>query len=234
MERRRRRAEGNERLHAETERIMKKYLELRYRLMPYIYTAARETSETGLPMMRAMWLHHPDDPVAVARGDQFFWGRDLLVAPVVEKGAAIRKVYLPKGVWYDFWTGERVEGGREIERKVDLETTPIYARAGAIVPIGPVKQYVDETVAGPLTLQVYPGADGSASIYDDDGRSFEYRKGQFMRIEARWDDAARRMRLALGPGSRMLPPGSREIEVVVAGSKDRRTVTFAGKQVEVR
>jgi alpha-glucosidase/alpha-D-xyloside xylohydrolase len=218
----------------ESERIMKKYLELRYKLMPYIYTAARETADTGLPMMRAMWLHHPDDPAAVARSDQFFWGRDLLVAPVVEKGATRRMVYLPKGTWYDFWTNERVEGGREIERPVDLETTPIYVRAGAIVPMGPLKQYVDENVDGPLTLHVFPGADGAASVYEDDGKSFDYRKGQYMRIDARWDDAARRLRLALAPGSRMLPPGSRAIEVVVAGAKERRDVTFAGRPVEVR
>ena len=218
----------------ESERIMKKYLELRYKLMPYIYTAARDTADTGLPMMRAMWLHHPDDPAAVARSDQFFWGRDLLVAPVVEKGATRRMVYLPKGSWYDFWTNERLEGGREIERAVDLETTPIYVRAGAIIPMGPVKQYVDENVDGPLTLHVFPGADGGASIYEDDGKSFEYRKGQYMRIDARWDDAARRLRLALAPGSRMLAPGSRSIEVAVIGAKERRNVTFAGKPVEVR
>jgi alpha-glucosidase/alpha-D-xyloside xylohydrolase len=110
-----------------------------------------------MPMMRSMWLHHPDDPAAVARGDQFFWGRDLLVAPVVEKGATASKVYLPKGTWYDFWTAERIEGGREIERAVTLETTPLYVRAGAVIPMGPVKQYVDEKVDGPLTLTVYPG-----------------------------------------------------------------------------
>lgn len=218
----------------ESERIMRKYLELRYRLMPYIYTAARETSETGLPMMRAMWLHHPDDPAAVARGDQFFWGRDLLVAPVVEKGATSRRLYLPRGVWYDYWTGERVEGGREIDRKVDLETTPIYVRAGAVVPHDPVRQYTDEAVDGPLTLQVYPGVDGISSLYEDDGRSFAYRKGQFMRIETRWEEKSRRLRLALAPGSKMMAPLSRQVVVAVAGSAETRTVTFAGKPVEVR
>jgi alpha-glucosidase (family GH31 glycosyl hydrolase) len=216
------------------EPILRKYLELRYQLMPYIYTAAREAADTGLPMMRAMWLHHSDDPAAVARGDQFFWGRDLLVAPVVEKGTTARKVYLPKGTWFDFWTAERVEGGREIERAVNLETTPLYVRAGAVVPMGPVKQYVDEKVDGPLRLVVYPGADGTASVYEDDGRSFEYRKGQFMRIALAWRDAGRRLTLTLAPGSRMLPPGSRNIEVVLAGQTAGKPVTFNGKPVEVR
>jgi alpha-glucosidase len=216
------------------EPILRKYLELRYRLMPYIYTAARETAETGLPMMRAMWLHHPEDPIAVARGDQFYWGRDLLVAPVVEKGATVRRVYLPKGTWFDFWTAERVEGGREIERAVDLETTPLYVRAGAVIPIGPVKQYVDQPVDGPLAIVVYPGADGSSSVYEDDGRSFDYRKGQFMRIAATWRDAGRRLTLTLAPGSRMLPPGTRHIEVRLAGQSVGKPVRFNGKPVEVR
>ena len=123
------------------EPICRKYLELRYRMMPYLYSAVRECTQTGMPVMRALWLHYPDDAAAVARGDQFLWGRDLLVAPVVEQGATARKVYLPRGSWYDFWNGERVEGGREISRTVDLETMPLYVRAGAIVPMGPVKQY---------------------------------------------------------------------------------------------
>jgi alpha-glucosidase (family GH31 glycosyl hydrolase) len=216
------------------EPILRKYLELRYRLMPYIYSAARETAETGLPMMRAMWLHNPDDPVAVARGDQFFWGHDLLVAPVVEKGATVRRLYLPRGTWFDFWTGERLEGGREIERPVNLETTPLYVRAGAVIPMGPVRQYVDEKVDAPLRLVVYPGADGVSSVYEDDGRSFEYRKGQFMRIVATWREAGRRLTLTLAPESRMLPPGTRAIEVVLAGQRAGKPVTFSGKPVEVR
>ena len=112
------------------EPICRKYLELRYRMLPYIYTAARQCAETGLPMIRAMWLHHPDDPQAVAAGDQYLWGRDLLVAPVVEKGATSRRVYLPRGTWFDFWTEERVEGGRDIERRVDLRDDPALCASG--------------------------------------------------------------------------------------------------------
>jgi alpha-glucosidase (family GH31 glycosyl hydrolase) len=145
--------------NAQVEPIVKKYLELRYRLMPYTYTIARECTETGLPMMRALWLHHHNDPQAVSRGDQFLWGRDMLVSPVVEKGATTRRLYLLKGRWFDFWTNEAIEGGREIDRAVDLETMPLHVRAGTILPMGPVEQYVDEPVDGPLTITVYPGAD---------------------------------------------------------------------------
>ena len=215
------------------EPIVKKYLELRYRLLPYTYTVARECTETGLPMMRALWLHHPGDPTAVARGDQFLWGRDLLVSPVVEKGANSRRLYLPRGAWFDFWTGERLEGGREVDRAVDLETMPLHVRAGAIVPMGPVKQYTGERVDGPLTITVYPGADGEFTLYEDDGRTFNHRKGEWMKIAMAWNDAARRLTLRLAPGSRMLPPARRPIEVRVAGTPLTKGVVFEGKPVEV-
>jgi alpha-glucosidase/alpha-D-xyloside xylohydrolase len=215
------------------EPILKKYLELRYRMLPYIYTAARECTETGLPLMRALWLHHPDDPQAVARGDQFLWGRDILVSPVVEKGATSRKLYLPRGTWFDFWTNERLDGGREIDRPVDLETTPLHVRAGAVIPTGPIKQYTSQAVDGPLTLTVYPGADGQTSLYEDDGRSFDYRKGAMMRLEMIWADARRRLTLRLAPGSRMIGAARRSIEVRVAGSDVVRKVVFEGKPVEV-
>ena len=147
-----------------------------------------------------------DDPAAVARGDEYLWGRDILVAPVVEKGATERTLYLPKGAWYDFWTNQRHEGGAEITRKVDLETIPLYVRAGAIVPMGPVKQYTAEKVDAPLDISVYPGADGAFLLYEDDGSSFEYRKGAWMGIQMAWNDARRALTLRLAPGSRMLPP----------------------------
>ena len=162
-------------------------------------------------MMRALWLHHANDPQAVARGDQFLWGRDLLVSPVVEKGAASRRLYLPRGTWFDFWTEDRVEGGREIDRAVDLETMPLHVRAGAIIPMGPIKQYVDEPVDAPLTVTVYPGADGAYELYEDDGKTFAHRKGDWMRLAMAWDDARRRFSLGLAPGSRMRPPLTRTL-----------------------
>jgi alpha-glucosidase (family GH31 glycosyl hydrolase) len=220
--------------NAQVEPILKKYLELRYRMLPYIYTAARDCCETGLPLMRALWLHYPDDSNAAARGDQFLWGRDILVSPVVSKGATSRRLYLPRGAWYDFWTDDRLEGGKEIDRAVDLATIPLHVRAGGIIPLGPVRQYADEPVDGPLTVTVYPGADGTASVYEDDGRTFDYRKGAWMRMEMAWRDADRRLTLRLARGSRLLPPAQRAIEVRVAGQAATRTVTFEGKPLDVR
>lgn len=228
------RAAPEELRNEQVEPICRKYLELRSRLMPYLYTAVRECHDTGVPIIRALWLHAPDDRVAAARGDEYMWGPDILVAPVVEPGATSRKVYLPRGAWYDFWTNERVEGGREIDRAVDLATIPLYVRAGAVIPLGPVRQYADEPSDEPLTLVVYPGANGSSSMYEDDGKSFEYRKGAWMRVTMEWQDASRQLSLRLAPGSRVLPPARRRIDVRLAGSTDTRSVAFSGQPVTVR
>ena len=217
---------------ARVEPICKKYLELRYRLMPYLYSAVRECTLTGLPIIRAMWLHYPADAVAVARGDQYLWGRDILVAPVVEKGATSRRVYLPAGTWFDFWTNARHAGGREIDRAVNLETMPLFVRAGAIIPTGPVRQFTGESSDEPLTLTAYPGADGTFIVYEDDGTSFAYRQGAWMGIRADWDDRTRRLTLSLAPGSRMLAPTARTIDLRVAGEPaTRKSVRFTGARI---
>lgn len=218
--------------NTQVEPICRKYLELRYRMLPYIYSAVRECTLTGLPIMRALWLHYPEDPKAVARGDQYLWGRDLLVAPVVEKGAGSRAVYLPRGTWYDFWTNERIEGGQEITRSLDLETIPLYVRAGAILPFGPVKQHVAEKSDEPLTIAIYAGADGSFLLYEDDGKSFNYRRGEWMGIQLSWNDATRVMSLRLAEGSRMLPPLQRRIEIKL--NETTKAVKFDGKPLKIQ
>ena len=216
---------------ARVEPICRKYLELRYRMLPYLYSAVHECSTTGMPIMRALWLHFPDDPKAVECGDEYLWGRSILVAPVAEKGATTRSVYLPRGGWYDFWTHERLEGGREISRLVDLETIPLYVRAGSILPLGPVKQFTGEKVDEPLSVSIYPGADAAFLLYEDDGTSFDHCKGEWMGIQMAWNDAHRTFSLSLAPGSRMLPPGQRVIALQLGGTT--RSVAFAGKPIEV-
>jgi alpha-glucosidase/alpha-D-xyloside xylohydrolase len=221
--------------NAEVEPICKKYLELRYRLLPYNYALLREACDNGLPPMRALWLHYPGDVEAVKLGDEYLWGRDLLIAPVVEKGATTRRLYLPEGTWYDWWTGKTTVGKQWIKRPVDLATMPIYVRAGAIIPLDPARQYTAQPVAEPTTLRVYPGADGTFTLYDDDGQSLGYRDGSDAKtvwIRFRWDDAARR--LTVEPEERMKkwPGGARvfTIEIVDSDAKPKQ-VKFQGERV---
>jgi alpha-glucosidase/alpha-D-xyloside xylohydrolase len=216
---------------ARVEPICRKYLELRYRLLPYLYSVVHECTKNGMPIMRPLWLHFPNDPKSMGCEHEYLWGNSMLVAPVVEKGASSRRIYLPPATWYDFWTGERLEGGREIDRTVDLETMPLYVRAGSILPLGPMKQYVDEKVESPITLSIFPGADASFLLYEDDGISFDYRSGNWTGIAMVWNDARRTLELTLASGSRMLSQSSRMIDVQLLGEK--KSTTFQGKPVSI-
>jgi alpha-glucosidase/alpha-D-xyloside xylohydrolase len=230
---------GPDELHNDKiEPICRQYLDLRYRLLPYNYTLMRQSVDLGLPAMRALWLHYPKDAEAAKLGDEYLWGRDLLVAPVVEKGATNRHLYLPGGAWHDWWTGERVEGGRWVDRGVDLATMPIYARAGAIIPLDPGRQFTAQTVTAPTTLRVFPGADGDFTLYDDDGQSLGYRDGSdssTVWIHLHWNDQARQ--LTLEPDARMKkwPGGARAYTVELGGPmKLPNTVTFVGNKMDVK
>lgn len=220
--------------NAAVEPICRKYLELRYRLLPYTYTAVREAHDTGLPVMRALWLHYPHDPNTIARGDEYLWGRDIVVAPVTEKGATARKLYLPAGFWYDFWTGEQIAGGREIDRAVDLATIPLYVRAGAIIPMGPVKQFALQQSDAPMRVDIYPGGDGEYRLYEDDGGSFDYENGHFTRTRFLWNNHSRECTIALEPGSTLISSPAHEIELRVVPQEETRRITFSGKTIAVR
>jgi alpha-glucosidase (family GH31 glycosyl hydrolase) len=216
------------------EPVAKRYVELRYQLLPYTYTLAWEARTTGLPLMRALWLHYPDDAQSRKTGDEFLWGRDLLIAPVYRQGAMSRDVYLPPGEWYDWWTNAKATGGRSISRDVDLATMPIFVRAGAIIPADPIRQYTTQPVTAPTTLRVYAGADGRYVLYDDDGVSQEYLQNRGSWTRLTWTDRARR--LTIEPGA---PAGAtnvvtpRTFEVVVIPTGRRATVTYAGTPVTV-
>ena len=209
------------------EPVVKKYDELRYQLLPYNYTLAYEARHSGMPFMRALWLHYPDDTIARGLGSEYLWGRDMLIAPVFEKGATRRIVYLPKGVWYDWWTGIPHPGGQWITRDVDLSIIPIYVRAGAILPVDPVRQYTGEVVKEPTTLRVYPGANGDLTLYDDDGISLDYLRGSAVWIRCVWDDKHKLLRLS---GKSI----QREFRVRLMTTGAEKTVLYKGNDMRVQ
>jgi len=219
--------------HPEVEDICRAYLNLRYRLLPYLYSAARDAHNTGMPMMRALWLAFPGDPDALTVDDAYMWGESFLVAPVTVASATERRVYLPRGGWFDYWTGEQIAGGREHARAVDLATMPLYVKAGSVLPMGPVKQSTLEKTSAPTELHVYPGGDSRATLYEDDGVSMEYTRGVCSTIEVSWSDQERRLSIALEPGSVMHAFTSRAFQIQVAGNAGVKTVEFQGARVSV-
>lgn len=221
------------------EPITKKYAELRYQLMPYTYTLTREAYDSGMPLMRALWLHYPEDQQARGRSQEYLWGRDMLIAPIYEKGAVAREVYLPAGAWYDWWDNSRHNGGTTVTRRVDLATMPIYVRAGAIIPFDPVRQYMAQPVTEPTTLKVYSGANGEFTMYEDDGNSQAYLQNQGTWTKLSWDDAAKKLKIAAAPpaASAAIPPNPvarpREFKVQMLPAGTVKTVTYDGRSAEV-
>jgi alpha-glucosidase/alpha-D-xyloside xylohydrolase len=215
------------------EPVCKKYAELRYRLMPYTYTLAAEARESGMPLMRAMWLHYPDDEKLHGIGAQYLWGRDMLIAPVFKPGASTWDVTLPQGGWYDWWNNEKITGGKTISRKIDLSTMPIYVRAGAIIPFDPVRQYTSEPVSEPTTIRVYAGADGQFRWYEDDGQSQEYLAGRFAWTNLRWDDEARRLTIERDPSAGSLKSTAQRLIVQLLPDGASREIDYNGRHAEV-
>lgn len=158
------------------EGICREFIELRYRLLPYLYSLFWEASTTGAPILRPLLYHYPNDPNTYALYDQVFLGPSLMAAPIYRPGIDYRAVYLPEGVWYDWWTNERYEGETHMLAHAPLERMPLYVKAGAVIPMQPVMQYVDELPMHELTLRVYPG-EAQWTLYEDDGCSFAYRSG---------------------------------------------------------
>jgi len=226
--------EASEFHNSEVEPICQQYLNLRYQLLPYNYTLARQAYETGLPFMRCLWIHYPEDPEALSCEDEYLWGRDILVAPVVEKGATKRRLYLPEGRWYDFWSNTPVMGKQKITRYVDLATMPIYVRAGAIIPFGPVIQSTAETTQEPMIIRVYSGADGEFSLYEDDGRTLGYQQGKGLWINFIWKDRERILRIEVDPKSGLKISAPRQLEVVLIPERKSQKVSLAGQPLEIK
>jgi alpha-glucosidase len=214
------------------ESICRHWIELRYELLPYIYTAAWQAAESGLPMMRPLALAFPGDERTYGLDDQFLFGDALLAAPVSQPGQRARSVYLPGGQWYDFWSGECLSG--EIQADAPLERMPIYVQAGTVLPMGPVVQYSDERPPEAMHLHIYPG-DGESWLYEDDGHSREYQAGVFRltRFACEFTPAGERL-VVRREVEGAFDPGYDRFELFIHGLADPpQTVAVDGGQVDV-
>ena len=190
-------------------------INLRYRLLPYLYNAFYRASQTGLPVMRALLLDYPDDSRAVEQEGEFLVGNDLLVAPVMEQGKRKQTVYLPKGEWFDYWTGRAYTGPKGITVDAPLERIPIFVRGGAIIPTRQLVQYTGEAPINPLTFQVYPQGRSSREYYEDDGLSFNYRKGAFLQERVTADDQPNLLTLSVSARQGTYTPSARAMQFAV-------------------
>jgi len=221
---------------------------LRYRLLPYVYSQAGEITQNGGTMMRPLVMDFPDDRKARDLTDEYMFGPAFLVAPVTAYQARSRSVYLPRGTWYDFWTGavrdQSVASGAAVEASAPYDRIPIQVRAGSIIPFGPEIQYTTDAKSDPITLFVYSGANGTFNLYGDDGLTYNYEKGEFARIPMRWDDAAQTLTIGGREGSFPEMLANRRFDVVLVSKskpvafsftpKVDRSVNYKGDEVVVK
>ena len=215
---------------------------VRYRLMPYIYSLGWKVTNEGYTIMRHLVFDYPNDTNVFGIKDQFMFGPALLVNPVTAAGATSRSIYLPAGTWYDFWTGSTVSGGASMMVNAPLSTIPVFVKAGSIVPMGPNIQYATQSI-DPLEIRIYKGQDGSFTLYEDEGDTYNYESGKYSLVPFTWSEATHQLTIGARTGSYSGMPTSRTFNVVwvspnhgsdvgVTATPDQ-VVTYDGSQVVV-
>ncbi len=217
--------------------ILIRYDKLRYRLLPYIYSLAWRVTNEDYTIQRPLVMDWRNDAKVASIGDQFMFGPAILVNPVSEEGATSRPVYLPEAsAWYDFWSGEKLDGSRRITAEAPLDRIPLYIRGGSILPLGPEVEYAEQRTNEPLELRVYRGADGNFTLYDDTGDTYAYEKGEHALIPLHWDDKSAAMTIGAREGEYPGMPREQEFRIaLVDGSKVGLTkqVRYAGQEITV-
>jgi alpha-glucosidase len=235
----------------EQESIRRRYIEERYKLMPYLYTAVEEMSRTGLPVVRPLFLEFPDatadkHPLDLDAGNEFLFGADLLIAPPpYPEKLDTYSVKFPTLNWYDYWTGDRLENQAasaesnvastvpmEVSVRPALDTLPVYVREGSIFPMQPLTQSTNEVPNGPLVLRVYPGRDCKGSLYQDDGKTMAYKHGAFLRMQFTCEVAADSVKVHIGAHEGSYHPWWSELRVEVYGQNSNATYTVLSGKAE--
>jgi len=220
-----------------------KFIRLRYQLMPHLYSLAAQVTLNSHTLMRAVALDFPGDPTTHNLTDQFLFGAALLVCPVttpmyyqrnstpIRDAAKSRPVYLPAGTcWYDFWTEKVFDGGQTIQADAPLETIPLFVRAGSILPLAPVMQFVDEIPDAPYELRIYRGADAEFVLYEDAGDNYNYETGDYALVKFIWNDACGELVISDRSGTFDQLVKSREYQLVFVSEQGRasKTILYTG------
>ena len=234
---------------------IEKFINVRYLLLPYIYSTSWDVSANHSTMMRALVMDFANDRQALDINDQYMFGRSILVCPVTEAMYSknlkedfsiikSRKLYLPAGtLWYDFWTGEKYNGGQYIEKEAPIDIIPLYVKAGSIVPFGPKVQYAAEKKWDNLEIRIYEGADGEFTLYEDENDNYNYEKGMYSTITFNWNNSKKTLTIAERKGSFANMPTVRRFSIVLAGKgkaagmkteKIDKEVSYNGKKVVVK
>jgi len=235
---------------------IEKYINLRYSLLPYIYSISRDITANQSSMMRALMMDFANDKKALDINDEYMFGKSILVCPVTKgmyskdteedfSTIKTKELYLPKGAdWYDFWTGEKQTGGQTIVKETPIDIIPLFIKAGSILPIGPKVQYATEKKWDNLEIRVYPGANGEFTLYEDENDNYNYEKGAFSTITFTWNDAKKTLTISDHKGSfpgmlterkfNILKVSKNEGTGMEVVEKYDNVVTYIGKKVVVK
>ena len=236
---------------------IEKYIRMRYLMLPYMYSTAWNVTSNGGSFMRALFMDFPNDKKVLDMNDQYMYGKSLLVAPVtrsmyvtddkIEDFSKVKTepVYLPRGTeWYDFWTGEKFNGGQTVNREVPIDIMPLYVRAGSILPLGPDVQYAEEKKWDALEIRIYSGADAEFTLYEDENDNYNYEKGFYSIITFKWDDAKQILTITDRNGEFPGMLKKRKFKIVLVNKKQgigdqlsesiNKIVPYNGKSVRIQ
>jgi alpha-D-xyloside xylohydrolase len=235
---------------------IEKYINLRYRLLPYIYSASWDVTANQSSMMRALVMDFDKDKQALDINDEYLFGKSILVCPVTDAmyskdmkedfgTVKARELYLPNGAeWFDFWTGEKLKGGQTIKKETPIDILPLYVKAGSILPFGPKVQYATEKKWDNIEIRIYEGINGEFTLYEDENDNYNYEKGIYSTISFVWNDMKKTLTIADRKGSFPGMPYERNFNIVIVGKnkgtgmdiieKYDRVVTYMGKKVVVK
>lgn len=224
--------------------IQEKFINLRYRLLPYTYATAWAVTHHAGSIMRPLYSQFPNDPAGFENSSEYMFGSSFLVSPVTDKGVTNQEIYLPAASkWFDFWTGEVFKGGQTVKRETPMEIIPLYVKAGSIVPWGPKVQYATEKRWNDLDIRIYPGDNGDFVLYEDENDSYNYEKGEFSEIHFKWNDASKNLTIEDRKGRFKDMLGKRKFNIVMVSKQNginidnqtiNKSVNYNGRKLSVK